>query len=122
MYRVLSSLGETDGFVRIVFATNALGLDVNPPDIRRVIHYGIPRDTEDYLQEVARGGRDKQKFDAFMFYQPHHLAKCDEAMKTYVRNSTNECRRTLVCQLFKEKLHSTEVQHDCCDVCARGCT
>ena len=54
--RVLSSLGETDGFVRIVFATNALGMGVNLADIRRVIHYEIPRDTEDYLHEVGRGG------------------------------------------------------------------
>ena len=42
--RVLSSLGETDGFVRIVFATNALGMGVNLADIRRVIHYEIPRE------------------------------------------------------------------------------
>lgn len=91
--KVLSSLGKIDGLVRIVFATNALGMGISLPDMRRVIHYGIPRDAEDYLQEVGQGGRDKQKFNAFMFYQPYHVAKCDEAMKTYVRNPTNKCRR-----------------------------
>ncbi len=119
--KVLSSLGVIDGLVRIVFATNALGMGINVPDIKRVIHYGIPRDTEDYLQEVGRGGRDKQTFHAFMFYQPYHIAKCDEAMKTYVRNPTNERRRKLICNVFKEKLCNTQVKHDCCDVCTKTC-
>ena len=40
--KVLDPLGEKDGLVRIVFATNALGMGVNIPNIRRVVHYGIP--------------------------------------------------------------------------------
>ena len=64
--KVLDSLGEKDGLGRIVCATNALGMGVNIPNIRRVVHYGIPRDTEEYIQEVGRGGRDKEKFEAIM--------------------------------------------------------
>ena len=44
--KVLFSLASIDGLVRIGFATNALGMGIKLPDIRRVIHYGIPRDTE----------------------------------------------------------------------------
>lgn len=34
---------RTEGRVRIVMATEALGLGINLPDIRRVVQYGIPK-------------------------------------------------------------------------------
>lgn len=70
--KVLASLTDIDGLIRCVFATNALGLGVNFPNIRRVVHYGIPRDMEEYVQEIGRGGRDKGKFDALVLYKPYH--------------------------------------------------
>ena len=42
-------------------------------------------------------------------------------MKVYVRNPTNECRRNLICNVFKEKMSGAQVKHDCCDICARTC-
>jgi hypothetical protein len=36
--------------VRVVFATSALGMGVNLPNIRHIIHYGVPHDVEEYLQ------------------------------------------------------------------------
>ena len=118
---VLTSLAETGGRVRIVFATNALGMGINLPDIRRVIHYGIPRDTEEYIQEVGRGGRDNQRFKAIMTYKPFHLAVCEEEMKSYVRNPSNQCRRKLLMRFFKEKVERSSVAHDCCDICTKTC-
>lgn len=104
--KVLDSLGEKDGLGRIVCATNALGMGVNIPNIRRVVHYGIPRDTEEYILEVRRGGRDKEKFEAIMLYKSFHLATCDDEMKSCVRNPSNQCRRKSIMRFFKEKCKS----------------
>lgn len=62
--KVLESIVDPSDMVRLVFATSALGMGVNLPNIRRIIHLGIPRDTEEYLQEVGRGGRDGEMFEA----------------------------------------------------------
>jgi superfamily II DNA helicase RecQ len=43
---------------RVIIATNALGLGVDIPDIRVVIHAGRPRKLRDYAQESGRAGRD----------------------------------------------------------------
>lgn len=46
-------------------------------DIDRVVHSGIPREMEDYVQEIGRCGRDGRKCLAIMYYRPYHLAHCD---------------------------------------------
>ena len=56
--RVLSSLLEENGDCRIVIATSVLGMGVNIPNIRQIIHYGAPPDLETCVQEFGRGGRD----------------------------------------------------------------
>lgn len=54
--RILSRFRQTPGSV--IMATNALGMGINIPDIRSVIHLGQPRTILDYAQESGRAGRD----------------------------------------------------------------
>ena len=48
---ILKSLLVSDGVVRVVFATVALGTGINLQNINTVIHYGTPQSLEDYFQE-----------------------------------------------------------------------
>ena len=60
--------GFEDGSVKIVFATSAFGMGVDISDIRVVVNYLISETTEQYYQEVGRGGRDGLPAYGYLLY------------------------------------------------------
>ena len=61
-----------DGAARMI-ATNAFGMGVDRPDIRRVVHYDIPRTVEAYVQETGRAGRDGAPASCHLLFDPADL-------------------------------------------------
>lgn len=58
------------GEMRVIAATNALGMGIDKPDLRAVVHVDIPGSITAYYQEVGRAGRDGLPATGILLYDP----------------------------------------------------
>ncbi|XP_062870374.1 bifunctional 3'-5' exonuclease/ATP-dependent helicase WRN isoform X2 [Trichomycterus rosablanca] len=128
--------------IQCVVATVAFGMGINKPDIRKVIHYGAPKEMESYYQEIGRAGRDglnsachvlwmpsdmalnrfllnQTKSDKFRGYKMEMMAK----MEKYL--NSNKCRRKSILSHFEDKQLRKVTSgimgtSKCCDNCKFG--
>ena len=70
----------------VIAATGALGMGVDIPDIRCIIHIGFPRSLLDYAQESGRAGRDQKPSKAIII-QPDGF---DEVPVWFDQNTSSE--------------------------------
>ncbi len=71
-------------------------MGVDCPDVRQVIHWGVPDDTEMYIQESGRAGRDRRPALALLLKNSNDLKYTSNEMKNYCSNTNNLCRKTIL--------------------------
>jgi ATP-dependent DNA helicase RecQ len=68
--RVTIENGLMNNQWKCIISTNALGMGIDKPDIRFIIHTQIPQSPIHYYQEIGRAGRDGQSCYIILFYNP----------------------------------------------------
>jgi len=71
---------------KVVCSTNALGMGIDKPDLRFVIHYHIPASPIHYYQEMGRAGRDGKIAWCILLYDPADLT----IQEYFIRNARPE--------------------------------
>jgi ATP-dependent DNA helicase RecQ len=115
------------GQVRIIVATTAFGMGIDKPDVRLVVHLGVPSRPEAYYQEAGRAGRDGRPSRCVLLWRDHDLPLAAHfargkgtagggaagtqveaarhalaTMRTYV--STRRCRRAVLLEYLGERV------------------
>ncbi|KAF4449200.1 hypothetical protein F53441_7482 [Fusarium austroafricanum] len=118
---------EQYGDGRVIVATNALGLGINVPNIRAVIHVEMPHTMADYAQQSGRAGRDGQRSEAIVIRlnaqsssrRPLPLISKHAAIDGYI--SGDVCRRVVLDSIMdgRQDREGCVDREEICDVCQR---
>ena len=124
-----------EGKSNCIVATISFGMGIDKSNVRKIIHYGCPRDIESYLQETGRAGRDGKESKCIIFYSGKdslinklhigeindpsvraHKMKMNAIIEKYLQIPT--CRREYLLNYLGETL--MEKSSLCCDNCIQG--
>lgn len=118
--------------IQIIVATIAFGMGIDKSNVRWIIHYNLPKNVENFYQEIGRSGRDGMPSNTLLFYSYADLitqtdfinkSEAPENQKELLRAKLDRmkqyaeadiCRRRILLSYFNET-----VEKDCgnCDVC-----
>jgi Werner syndrome ATP-dependent helicase len=137
LFRDMTHKQFLSGELTCIVATVAFGMGIDKSDIRKVIHYGCPKDIESYTQEVGRAGRDGQPSQCHVYFKPAdfntnryflkdisdpqlraYKEEVIHAIEQYMYSTT--CRRQFILGYFGETVQRKNPI--CCDNCQSPAT
>ena len=97
----------------------AFGMGIDCPNIRQIIHWGVPSDMETFIQETGRAGWDGELSCSLMLYSKTDLnrKRTTEQLIEYCKNEDKQCAKKVIFADFDNVTSCL-----CCWICKEKCT
>ncbi|CAB3992297.1 Hypothetical predicted protein [Paramuricea clavata] len=122
--QILTELSSPLSKLRVVFATVALGMGIDIPCIRHVIHVGPPHTIREYFQETGRAGRDRKQSTAVLYYNKRDIAMSrpgiSDSICEYCKLE-DSCLRMFLLGCLDVHDVMKDNPHVCCSYCKMQC-
>jgi superfamily II DNA helicase RecQ len=117
---IVQELCKENSKLRLVFTTVALGMGLDAPHVRHVIHYKPPTSLEKYFQETGRAGRDGQPAVATLYFNNTDIRKnrpgITDTMIRYCKTD-DRCLRNMMLEHFGYSAPGDRDLGICCSIC-----
>lgn len=138
-YNPASYYSFAEGNTKVLISNEDLGIGINLPNVKNIVHYGLPLSKNEYIQEIGRAGRSNEHVRSFVLYLketpdnvpdsllrrstsideiPKLIQGYDNDFSDIFRKLTNDCpskaimlqRLLAFCKTFDYQQNATEVR------------